>query len=299
MELFVTLLVAGITLGLLYALFAVGMGLVLRAGGDLNLAHGDSLMLATYVGVGTLAAPAGAAPGWLGVLVTVGVGALVGAVSYLLVYAPVAARVTPGRAALGFLPSLGVALLVRNAAILIDPQGSRPVDPVFHGSAVPLLGGAHVPGTTWWLVPTAIGVPLLVSMLVRHTGWGHRVRAVSDDPALARLNGIPVRRTLATTYALAGVVGSLAGVLFASFFGQLFVGLGWQATLAGFVAVVLGGVAKMRGALLGGLALGVLGSLTAGYISTTYKDVVTFGLLVLVLVAAPQGIQGVRRFRTV
>lgn len=295
MELLITALEAGVTLGLLYALFAVGLGLTLRGSGALNLAHGDSLMLATYVGVGTVA---GASSG-VAVLVTVLAGAAVGAAAYLLVYAPVTARQRPGSAALGFLPSLGVALVVRNVAVLIDPDGSRPVDRVFAAPDLPSLGGARIDGTVWWLVPLALLVPALLAVLVRRTSWGRRLRAVSDDPVLARVCGIPLRRTLALTYAAAGAVGGLAGALWASFFGQLSIGLGWQATLAGFIVVVLGGAAGVRGALAGGLVLGLGQSLTGTYVSTTYRDALTYALLVVLLVLAPRGIHGGVRLRTV
>ncbi|MDQ2825414.1 MAG: High-affinity branched-chain amino acid transporter permease LivH, partial [Actinomycetota bacterium] len=116
---------------------------------------------------------------------------------------------------------------------------------------------------------------------------------------LARAAGIPVTRTLAVTYAVAGAVGGLAGALFASFFGQVFVALGWQATLKGFVAAVLGGVGWVRGALLGGLALGVVESFVSGYLSTRFRDVVTFLLLIAVLLVAPRGVLAGSRLRQV
>jgi branched-chain amino acid transport system permease protein len=125
------------------------------------------------------------------------------------------------------------------------------------------------------------------------------MRAVADEPVLARTVGIPVTATLAVAYGVAGAVGGLAGALFASFFGQVFVALGWQATLKGFVAAVLGGVGWIKGALLGGLALGILESFVSGYLSTRFRDVVTFGLLIVVLVIAPRGVAAGARLRAV
>ncbi len=104
MELFLTVCVTGLTLGLLYTLFATGLGLVLKASGDVNLAHGDSLMLATYVGVGTLHLTGARTAGGLAAVVA---GTVLAAFAYLAVYAPVRARRKVGVAGLGFLPALG------------------------------------------------------------------------------------------------------------------------------------------------------------------------------------------------
>lgn len=296
MELFLTVCVTSLVLGLLYALFATGLSLVLRASGDLNLAHGDSLMLATYVAVGTLHV-SGLRP--LAVLTDVVVAAAIGLVAYLAVYGPVASRRRTGTAGLGFLPALGVALIVRNVAVLVNPTGSEPVHPLFPGGRVNLFGDYQLPAAGWWVLGAGIVVPLVLAFALRRGVTGRRVRAVADEPTLARLAGVPVERTLASTYAVAGVIGGLAGALFASFFGQVSISLGWQATLTGFVAAILGGVGWVRGAILGGLMLGTVQSFVSGYLSTRFRDVVTFALLIAVLLLAPEGVLARSRLRTV
>ncbi|MFN2503578.1 MAG: branched-chain amino acid ABC transporter permease [Acidimicrobiales bacterium] len=296
MELFLTVCVTGVTLGLLYALFAAGLGLVLRASGEVNLAHGDSLMMATYVGVGTLHVSGLRAAG---VLAAVGAGALIGVVVYLAVYAPVSTRRRAGMAGVGFLPALGVALIIRNIAVKVNPEGSEGVESLFAGDRIRLFADYRLPAAGWWVLAAGVLVPLVLALMLRKTSAGRRVRAVADDPVLARLAGIPVTRTLGITYAVAGAVGGLAGALFASFFGQVFVALGWQATLKGFVAAVLGGIGWVRGALLGGLALGTVESFVSGYLSTRFRDVVTFLLLITVLLAAPRGVLARGRLRQI
>ncbi len=296
MELFLTVCVTSVTLGLLYSLFALGLGVVLRTSGQLNLAHGDSLMLATYVGLGTSTAVGVSA---LGILAAVAAGAALGTVAHLAVYSPVTARRKAGMAGLGFLPALGVALIVRNVAVQADPDGSSPFPSLFAGGRANLFGDYRLPAAGWWLLGAGIIVPVVVALVLRHTAVGRRIRAVADEPVLARLNGVPVTRTLASAYALAGIVGGLAGVLFASFFGQVFVALGWQATLKGFVAAVLGGIGWVRGAVLGGLALGFVESFVSGYLSTRFRDVVTFALLIAVLLLVPRGVLAGGRQRIV
>jgi branched-chain amino acid transport system permease protein len=269
---------------------------VLKTAGDLNLAHGDSLMLATYVAVGTLHL-SGSRP--LAVLTDVVVAAAVGVVAFLVVYGPVASRRRAGTAGLGFLPALGVALIVRNVAVLVNPRGSEPVPPLFPGGRVNLFGDYQLPAAGWWVLGAGVVIPVVLAVALRYGRTGRRVRAVADEPTLARLAGVPVRRTLASTYAVAGAVGGLAGALFSSFFGLVYISLGWQATLTGFVAAVLGGVGWVRGALIGGLLLGTVQSFVSGYLSTRFRDVVTFGLLIAVLLLAPEGVLARNRLRTV
>jgi branched-chain amino acid transport system permease protein len=296
MELFLTVCVTSLTLGLVYSLFALGLSLVLRCSGQLNLAHGDSLMLATYVGLGTSSLAGSHA---LAVLAAVTAAAAIGVVVHLAVYSPVASRRRAGMAGLGFLPALGVALIVRNIAVRADPNGSSPFPSLFPGHRVNIFYDYRLPPAGWWLLGAGVLVPLGVAWVLRHTVTGRRIRSVADEPVLARLNGLPVTTTLAAAYALAGIVGGLAGVLFASFLGQVFVAIGWQATLKGFVAAVLGGLGWVRGALIGGLALGTIESFVGGYLSTRFRDVVTFALLIGVLLLAPRGVLGEDRLRTV
>jgi branched-chain amino acid transport system permease protein len=253
-------------------------------------------MLATYVGLGTSTLTRSSVAGVAG---AVGAAAAIGTAAHLAVYSPVASHRRAGMAGVGFLPALGVALVVRNVAVRADPEGSSPFPSLFPGRPVRLFGDYHLPPSGWWLVAAGVVVPVAVALLLRHTATGRSMRAVADEPVLARLNGIPVTRTLASAYALAGVIGGLAGVLFASFFGQVFVTLGWQATLKGFVAAVLGGVGWVRGAILGGLALGIVESFVSGYLSTRFRDVVTFALLIGVLLLVPRGVLAGDRLRTV
>jgi branched-chain amino acid transport system permease protein len=248
------------------------------------------------VGIGTLHLSGARS---LGVLAAVAAGAAIGAVAYLAVYAPVRGLRRAGAAGLGFLPALGVALVIRNVAERVNPRGSEGVRSLFAGGRTRLFGDYRLPAAGWWVLAAGVVVPLALAVLLRRTAMGRRVRAVADEPVLARVVGVPVTLTLATTYAVAGAVGGLAGALFASFFGQVFIALGWQATLKGFVAAVLGGVGWVRGALLGGLALGILESFVSGYLSTRFRDVVTFLLLIAVLLAAPRGVLAGSRLRQV
>jgi len=285
-ELFLTVCVASLTLGLLYSTFALGLALVLRSAGEINLAHGDTLVLATYVGVATAATRAPV----VAVVVAIVVSAAVGAVVFLGVYGPVQRQLRPGAAGLGFLPALAVALIVRNLTEHLLAQGHRDVPALLPGGRTHLFYGFQLPATGWWLLGLGLLVPLALSQALSRTRTGQRLRAVADDAVLARLVGIPVTRTLVAAYLVAGALGGLAGALFASFFGQLAVTLGWQATVKGFIVAVVGGAAWIKGAFVGGLVLGALESFTSAYVTTTYHDVIVFGLLIVALMFAPRGL---------
>lgn len=281
---------SAVTLGLLYGLFGVGLGLTLRAGGALNLAHGDLAVMAVYVAVGT----AGTNIGTVAVAAAVAIAGSV--LAYLFAYAPLGGLAVAG---VGFLPSLGVALLARGAAQALVPVGSEPTPHLLPGSAALLPGGQQLPAGTWWLLGAAVAAPLTLWLLVHRSGWGMRLRAIGDDALLAQTVGIPLRSTAAIAYVIAGCLGGLTGALYGSVFGQVFTGLGWQGTVKGFAALVLGGIGSIRGALLGGLALGTAEAVTAGYISSTYRDVVSYLLMIAVLVASPRGLATRRPARVV
>lgn len=292
MSLFLTVASAGLTSGIVYGLFGLGMGLTLRASGTLNLAHGDLLMLAVYVAVATTGGT-----GLVPVAVTVLVATLGSLIAYLAVYAAVASARSVTFIGVGFLPALAVAMLARAVAEWLVPAGSLPVDTLLPGPQATLPGGTTLPGATWWLFGAAIALPAALWLLLHRTGLGSKIRAIAEDPVLAQVTGIPLRATVAVAYTAAGVLAGLAGVLYAALFGQVFTGLGWQATIKGFAAIVLGGLGSVRGALLGGLTLGVVEAATAAFVSSTYRDVVTYLLLIAVLVAAPRGLAAYRDVR--
>lgn len=287
--------VASVTLGLLYSLFALGLGLVLRASGEVNLAHGDTLTLATFVGV---SAGAGAGSDLVAVVLAVAIAALIGLLAYLALYGPVLRSVRGGVGQFGFLPALALALVIRNVTQHIVPTGSRNVGPLFAGGQTNIFGDYLLPSAGWWVLALGLLAPLGLTIGLRRTRTGRRLRMVADDRVLASLSGIPVSRMLAVCYTLAGATGGLAGALFASFFGQLSVSFGFQATIKGFVVAILGGANWSKGALIGGLALGTFESFIAAYVTTTYRDAASFVVLIAVLLLTPRGLLARESLRT-
>lgn len=283
MRLLAGVLASGLGLGAVYALFALGYSLVYGILRLMNLAHGDVLVLGLFVGLGLLGA---GVPGWAAVPAGVLTGGALAVVVDQAAYRPL--RQIDDR--LGqLLAALAVALLFRNLTTLAFGVKTRTLNTPW-GDGMVSLGGVAVP-----LVPlAALAVALMLlagfSLFLQRSRWGWAIQAAAQDFPTARLMGIPAARTVALIYLLAGVVGMLGGWLYASVYAVVYVGLGFQVTLKAFTAAVLGGIGSLSGAVLGGLLLGIVESMVAVYVSSEYRDAISFALFITVLLFRPQGL---------
>ncbi|RSN51809.1 branched-chain amino acid ABC transporter permease [Actinomadura sp. WAC 06369] len=288
--LFLQQLVNGISLGAVYALFAVGFGVVFSTMRILNLAQG------VYATWGALFAYWTVTEAGLPFAVAVLAGAAAGAVTAVAVdqiaFQPLRSR--GGDQLLGtIITSVALWIALREAASLATgaaplgfPPGTVP-DGLLH------VGGVRVLMTQLLAIVCAVAVTAAIHLVLRRTRLGAAIRAVGHDRGAAMLGGVDPRVAILTAAALAGAATGLAGVFFAA--GQTFTfGLGDGLLLHGFAAVVIGGMGDVRGAAFGGFLIGVIQVLSAQYISASFQDAITFGLLLAVLVARPRGL-----FRTV
>jgi branched-chain amino acid transport system permease protein len=288
--LFLQQLVNGIALGAVYALFAVGFGVVFSTMRILNLAQGVYATwgaLVAYWAVANAGLPFAAA-----CLIGTATGALTAVVVDQVAFQPLRSR--GGEQLLGtiitsvalWIALREVASLATGAAPLGFPPGTVP-DGLLH------VGGVRVLTTQIIAVVCAVAVTTMIHLLLRRTKLGTAIRAVGHDRGAAMLGGVNPRAAILTAAALAGAATGLAGVLYAD--NQTFTfGLGDGLLLQGFAAVVLGGMGDVRGAAFGGFMIGIVQVLSAQYISNSFQDAITFGLLLVVLVARPRGL-----FRTV
>lgn len=287
------LIVNGLVNGSVVALAAVGVSLVYGMLRIVNFAHGDYLtagaytaVLATSVGLGMIAAA-----------LLAGVAGLVLAIVLEFALWRPLRRKGAGFMSL-FLASIGLALVLRNVLFLIataEPR-SYPVD-VFQVYA---FGPIRISKTQLIAVATAFAVIGLVALLLARTTLGRSMRALADDAVLAAVTGIRVNRVVVATWALAGVLAGIAGVLAALVQSSFDPNLGFSLLLAVFAAVVLGGIGSAYGALLGGLVLGVLTEVATwtalgGGVNPVYKPVVAFTVLIVALLLRPQGLLGQAR----
>jgi branched-chain amino acid transport system permease protein len=186
--------------------------------------------------------------------------------------------------------TIGLSIILRGVMKLIWGRNRMAVPPLSGELPVKVLGATILPQTLWILVLTGVAILLLV-VFFRKTSLGLAMRAVAANEQAARVVGLNVGRVKAASFALAGALGGLAGVLVTPIT-TLAYDVGVLLGLKGFAAAILGGFGSFPGAILGGIALGLLETLSAGYVSSAYKDVMAFVVLLLVLFIRPRGLLG-------
>lgn len=280
---FQTVLLIGIGLGASYALFALGFSLIYSTIGWMNFAHGDIVLAGVYVVVVT--ATAG-----LPVPLAIGGGLLAAAAVGLLVerFAFRPLRYS-GDLVLPIVAGLGAALLVRNA--VVNEWGSaRSAFPDLLPDAGISYGGATLSFAAIGALALAFGLAVLIERALKTTRLGWAVQAVAQDVVAARLAGLPISLLVASAYAVAGAIGTCGAVLFVSTLGTLQVEYGFTATIMAFTAAVIGGITSLRGAIVGGLLLGIVQAISSYYVGGAYREATTFVVLIAILMLLPQGL---------
>ncbi|MEW6639108.1 MAG: branched-chain amino acid ABC transporter permease [Pseudomonadota bacterium] len=281
----VQFLMSGLTVGAVYALVALGFTLIYNASDVVNFAQGEFVMLGGMI---TVFVSAAGVPLPLAALVAVAATIGVGLLLYALAIAPArgASAVTL------IIITIGASILLRGAAqVVFDKQFHKL--PSFSGDTpVNLLGAAVQPQSFWVLGGAAVIVLLLYAFLER-TVVGKAVRATAANRLAAKLVGINTATVMALAFGGSAAIGAVAGILVTPITLTSY-DAGTLLALKGFAAAMLGGMGNPLGAVAGGLLLGLLEALAAGYISSTYKDAFAFIVILLVLFAMPQGLFGRR-----
>jgi branched-chain amino acid transport system permease protein len=279
----VQFLMSGLTVGAVYALVALGFTLIYNASDVVNFAQGEFVMLGGMI---TVFVSAAGVPLPLAALAAVAATVVVGLLLYWLAIAP--AR---GASAVSLIIiTIGASILLRGAAqVLFDKQFHKL--PSFSGDTpVNLLGAAVQPQSFWVLGGAAVIVLVLYAFLER-TVLGKAVVATAANRLAARLVGINTATVMALAFGGSAAIGAVAGILITPITLTSY-DAGTLLALKGFAAAMLGGMGNPLGAVAGGLLLGLLEALAAGYISSTYKDAFAFIVILVVLFAMPQGLFG-------
>ena len=291
--------VNGLTLGALYALIALGYSMVYGILQLLNFAHGDVYMIGAFVGLGalTVLAPGNKLllPAWAVILVMLVAAMLLcgilGVVIEWFAYRPLrnAPRIAP------LISALGVSFFIQNAVLLTLSASDRVVrtELLLSPRQGIDLGPARLSAVRGVIIATAILLMVGLHYLVRRTRLGRAMRAVAIDREAAAMMGVDVDRVIVLTFFIGSALAGGAGVLFGLTFTRISHLMGFTAGLKGFTAAVLGGIGSIPGAMLGGLLLGLTENLATG-VSSTYKDLIAFVVLVLVLLLRPTGLLGAR-----
>lgn len=296
---------AGLSYGAVLGLVALGFTLVAGTVRALHLAHGDIVVASVFTAVlavlGTAPVAVALAPGpaFAFALLVLSAGAVLSAGVALLAVRPYLPDVSTGRRGdpLGWVAG-GVAagLLLREVLGLLLPQQGYAIpdplrlDALTASGVLTLPGGQVLQARVPAVLIIAIVVGLLVERLLVRSKFGRGLRAVADDPDAAALCGVPARRVVLQAFVLAGLLAGLAGLLDAPGRSALSVDDGVVLGLSGIAAALLGGLGSARGALLGGLAVGVLQATVVTALDARWTDVVPLGLLVLLLAVRPQGL---------
>jgi len=283
----------GLTAGAIYALVALGFSIVYNASHAINFAQGEFVMLG---GMGAVSLVGLGLPLWAAVPLAVAGAALVG----LLVQRLALERAHAGGQAdvvTLIIITIGVALLLRGLAQVVWDKRIHPL-PAFSGSEPIAIGGATVLPQSLWVLGGAAVAVLVLGWFFGRTLYGKAMRATAINALAARLAGISTRGVMRASFALAAALGALGGVLTAPItFTSYEVGV--MLGLKGFAAAMLGGLGSFGGAVAGGLLLGLVEGLGAGFLSSAYKDAIAFVVILAVLFFMPGGLAGARRVERV
>lgn len=296
MEEFFQQLTNGLAVGGIYALIALGYTMVYGVLKLINFAHGDLFTIGAYLGLTLLTAfgltdSLGALGGVLVLaLMVMGLVALIGYLLERVAYRPL--RQSPRLSAV--VSALGASIFFQNAVMLIYGARFRvyPHD-ILPRTSVTILG-LDVPVMRIIMFATSLVLMYALYYLTHKTRTGTAIRAAAIDQGAAKLMGIDVNRVVALVFLIGPALGGVAGLMVGLYYGQVNFTMGWMYGLKAFTAAILGGIGNIPGAMLGGLLLGVIEALGAAYISIAWKDAISFGVLILILIVRPTGLLGER-----
>jgi branched-chain amino acid transport system permease protein len=290
--------VNGVTLGSVYALIALGYSMVYGILKLLNFAHGEVYMFGAFIGYFTLTALGGAespmlpvAPLLILVFLAGMLGAgLLGVVIERFAYRPLrnAPRIAP------LISAIGVSFFLQASALLLFSAQFRTYDTP---QLIPFstgidAGPLRISLVRILVIGSAIFLMVALTLLVGRTRLGKAMRATSYDREAAAMMGIDVDRVIVATFLIGSILAGAAGVMVGLVFERVFHFMGFIAGLKGFTAAVIGGIGNIPGAMLGGLLIGLAEAFTASYISSTFQNLIVFGILITVMLVRPTGLLG-------
>ena len=312
-------LINGLTLGGMYALIALGYTLVYGIMLMINFAHSEMFMCGAYVGLFTLQLLTnqtvitnatkivpflgflqssrvfftGSGFGLLVVFLIVFAVAMlaIGFMGVLIerfAYRPLrhAPRLAP------LISAIGVSIFLQNAVLLWVDSKAIPFPKVMPVSDIKLGGGVSISTLQILILVTTLTLLALLDTFVSRTKIGKAMRATSQDREAAGLMGIDINSVIALAFFIGPALGAVAGIFSGMYYGSVSFSMGFLPGIKSFTAAVIGGIGNLRGAILGGFALGIIESLAAGFLSSGYKDVVAFAILIIVLIFRPGGLLG-------
>ncbi len=304
MDILAQQLINGLVLGSMYALVALGYTMVYGVLNLINFAHGEVLMIGAMTSWTLLQWLQKVLPGLPGIVQLMI--AIAGAVPVCVIVSVLIERIAyrrlrdaPRLAPL--ITAIGVSILLQTCAMMIWGRNPLPFPQVLSTEPLHVAGALITPTQVLLLILAAIAMMVLV-LLVERTRMGRAMRAVAENPRVAALMGVDANRVIVFTFAIGAALAAVAGVMWAANYASAQFAMGFVPGLKAFSAAVLGGIGNIYGAMLGGILLGLIeslgagyiGDLTAGVLGSHYQDIFAFVVLILVLTLRPSGLMGER-----
>jgi branched-chain amino acid transport system permease protein len=304
MDTFIQQIINGLVLGSMYALVALGYTMVYGVLNLINFAHGDVLMIGAMVAATVLKILQANAPGLPGVvqlgiaiLIAVPICVLVNIIIERVAYRRLrnAPRLAP------LITAIGVSILLQTFAMMIWGRSPVPVPQAMPTEPFEIFGALISPTQVMLLLLAALAMVGLV-LLVEKTRMGRAMRATAENPRVAGLMGVDANRVIVMTFAIGAALAAVAGVMWGANYASAQFAMGLVPGLKAFCAAVLGGIGNIYGAMAGGILLGLIeslgagyiGDLTGGFLGSHYQDIFAFIVLIIVLTLRPSGIMGER-----
>jgi branched-subunit amino acid ABC-type transport system permease component len=288
---FIELFVGGLAVGCIYSLIALGFSMIIRATDILHFAQGEVCMLGAMFGL----TAAVLLPLTFPVVLVIGM-VFAGAAAVfieLVVYRTMRVRRIPLINIV--IATVGMSVLLQNGGQLV--WGTEPrAYPVLFERGFYTIGTVNLSPQVVWIVVLGLTLMVLLQLFLSYTRTGVAMQAAAQDPETAQLMGIDITRSTAYTFGIAGMMAGAAGVLLGSLFFASF-NMGFLPGIKAFIAATLGGLGSIVGAMVGGIVFGLLETFGAVWVSTAYKDAIGMVLLILILLAFPQGLVGLLRMR--
>ena len=282
---FTQYLLTGLTVGAIYALVALGFSIIFNASHVINFAQGEFVMIG---GMATMSLAATGLPYLVAIPLAIAAAALVGLALEKFAVEPAqdASVVTL------IIITIGASIFLRGLAMLVWDKNLHALKP-FTGDAPIAVGGATILPQSLWVLGVTLAIVLALSWFFGRTLLGKAMLATSHNRLAAQLVGINVRLVLLLSFGLSAALGAIAGILIAPITTTSY-DVGVMLGLKGFAAAILGGLGSGIGAVVGGLVLGIAETMSAGYLSSAYKDAIAFVIILAVLFFMPSGLFGKR-----
>jgi branched-chain amino acid transport system permease protein len=280
----VQLLVTGITMGSIYSLIALGYVTIYRTSRIVNMAQGAFVMFGGFFAYSLLSEVG--LPYWLSAILSIVAVVVLSAVMYLLVLRPL---VKISLVSI-ILATMALSILFENFALLRYGGYGKGV-PAFTGDKALFIGKIAVFPQSLWVIGLMIVVLIGLYLLVNRTRVGKQMTATANDAGAASLSGVNTGRMILLAFGISAAIGALGGIAVTPINSTNYLSGGLYA-LSGFVAAILGGWGSSTGAVVGGLALGIIQSLATGFLPAGYQDAIAYAILILVLYFRPSGLLG-------